>query len=112
MCQTAVWPFSDLSDDALTRVKILYCHSCGYLHRAEELRDTILEAFPSGVEVTLEVTRAGAFEIATEAFEVIVGRTLVHSKYDGMGFVDDEAKLKNVMDYVQQYVAEAAENGQ
>lgn len=37
----------------------------------------------------VDVTRAGAFETATEAFEVRVNGRTVHSKFDGMGFVDD-----------------------
>uniref|UniRef100_A0A669QI16 Selenoprotein W n=1 Tax=Phasianus colchicus TaxID=9054 RepID=A0A669QI16_PHACC len=78
------------------RVTVLYCGACGYKPKYERLRAELEKRFPGALEM-----RGQGTQEVTGWFEVTVGSRLVHSKKNGDGFVDTDAKLQRIVAAIQ-----------
>jgi len=75
------------------QVKVVYCGGWGYGARFRRLESQIIDNFDDDeVEITGESTQG-----ITGFFEVSVNGKLVHSKKNGEGFVDSEAKFQKIV---------------
>lgn len=79
----------------MVKVHILYCGGCGYEEKAKALQDKIKGKFPS-VEIALEAAPQN-----NECFEVSVDGKLIHSKKNGDGYVDNDAKFDKIAKVLQ-----------
>jgi len=75
----------------MVKVHVVYCGAWGYKPKFELLKKSLEDEF-DGIEMTGEGTPT-----ATGLFEVTVEGELVHSKKGGHGYVDDDEKLKKII---------------
>lgn len=79
------------------KIHIVYCGAWGYRSRFHRLKDELETEFPGELEITGEgtPTQTGFLEVQ------IVGGKLLHSKANGDGFVDSDAKLQKIFSGVE-----------
>jgi len=80
----------------VVKIHVVYCGAWGYRPKFERLKATLTDEFEGEIEMTGEGTPG-----ATGYFEVEVDGTLVHSKKNGDGYVDDEAKLNKIKQAIE-----------
>lgn len=79
------------------KVKVTYCGAWGYGAKFRKLEAELEKKFPGKLVISSEATPTvtGWFEVELENGKVL------HSKKDGDGYVDTDAKLKKIMDGIQ-----------
>jgi len=80
----------------MVKIHVVYCGAWGYKPKFDRLKVTLIEEFEDEIEMTGEGTPT-----ATGYFEVEVEGTLVHSKKNGDGYVDNDAKLKKIKQAIE-----------
>lgn len=83
---------------AKMKVHVVYCGAWGYLSKFQKMEKELRKVFtPDQVEITSEgtPTTTGFFEVQIE------GGKLLHSKKNGDGYVDTDAKLKKIVDGIK-----------
>jgi len=79
------------------RVHVIYWGGWGYGSKFRRLEGLIQDEFSAGdVNITSESTPG-----ITGWFEVKVNDTLIHSKKNGDGYVDSEAKLQKIYEAIE-----------
>ena len=87
---------------AAVQVLIEYCSAWGYKPRANGLRKAINSKFGEKVGASINPGRTGSFEVTvTIASET----TLVHSKINGNGHINDKS-AHNILKYIQEQLKE------
>lgn len=80
----------------VVKVKVLYCGGWGYAPKFRRLESNLLKEFEAG---ELQIEGEYTPEI-TGYMEVSVNGQLVHSKKNGDGHVDSDAKMKKICDAI------------
>jgi len=80
----------------VVKIHVVYCGAWGYKPKFDRLKATLMDDFDGEIEMTGEGTPG-----ATGYFEVDVAGTLVHSKKNGDGYVDNEAKLNKIKQAIE-----------
>jgi len=78
------------------KVYILYCGGWGYKPKANKVCQEIEKAF-KGEEIEYEMEATPG---VTGYMEISVNGKLIHSKKNGDGYVDSDAKMKKIIDAV------------
>ena len=78
------------------KVMVTYCGGWGYRPKYERLK----EALKKKISEPIEFDSYGTPNI-TGWFEVEVNGTLVHSKKNGDGYVDNDVKLEKIVDAIK-----------
>jgi len=81
------------------QVMVVYCGGWGYGSRFRRFETQVIDGFDD-VDVTGESTQG-----ITGYFEVTVNGDLVHSKKNGDGFVDTDAKKDKIFDAIKKALA-------
>jgi len=78
----------------VVKIHVVYCGAWGYEPKFKALRDQLMDEFrPEDIDISGEATPG-----ATGFFEVqIVGGALLHSKKNGDGYVNNQAKLDKII---------------
>ena len=82
------------------KVHVLYCGGWGYAPKASSFGAQLHSEFGDDVQFEMDATPE-----TTGKFEVTVQDRLVHSKDNGDGFVDSEAKFQKIVDAVDKALA-------
>jgi len=84
------------------KIHVIYCGGWGYRPKFESLKKELERIFPDQLDITGEGTPS-----TTGYLEVqIVGGPLIHSKKNGMGYVDSSEKLEKIVKGVQKALEE------
>lgn len=78
------------------KVHCLYCGGWGYKPRSDELQRILTDDFGDDIVYTSEPTPQ-----TTGHLEVSVNGVLVHSKKGGDGYIDNESKLKKIVNAIE-----------
>ncbi len=73
------------------KINVIYCGGCGYAHKFRSLKKKLEVIYPNKLNVTWEATPN-----TSGWFEVFVGSVLTHSKNNGDGYIDNNAKMLKV----------------
>ena len=90
VCVFQVWNM------AKVKVHVVYCGGWGYRPKFERLKAQLGDEFGDEIECTGEGTPDVSGKL-----EVTVNGTLVHSKKNGDGYVDSDAKLKKIVSAIE-----------
>jgi len=80
----------------MVKIHVVYCGAWGYRPKFERLKASLEDEFPGDLEMTGEGTPG-----ATGYFEVDVDGELVHSKKNGDGYVDNDAKRQKIVKAIE-----------
>ena len=80
------------------KIFVTYCGGWGYRPKYERLKDQLKAKLP---EVDLEFDSYGTPQ-TTGYMEVEVNGTLVHSKKNGDGYIDSDAKLQKIINAINE----------
>lgn len=88
----------------VVKIHIIYCGAWGYEPKYRQLRERLLKQFKDGLEITGEPTpnSTGYLEVQ------IVGGKLLHSKKNGDGYVDSEAKYLKIVKGIEEAMKSTA----
>lgn len=86
----------------VVKIHVVYCGAWGYAPKFRRLQDELERKFNDQVKITGE----GTPEV-TGFFEVTVNDTLVHSKKNGDGYVDSDAKKNKIFKAVEDFIAKS-----
>lgn len=79
------------------KVHVVYCGGWGYKSKANKLHDQLVAKFGKDkIEWSAEATPG-----TTGFLEVTVNGTLVHSKKNGDGYIDNDEKLQKIYKAVE-----------
>lgn len=79
------------------KVFVTYCGAWGYKPKYEKLKNSILARVSGDIEFDSYPTPT-----TTGYFEVEVNKQLIHSKKNGDGYVDTDAKLQKIVNVVKE----------
>lgn len=82
----------------VVKIHVVYCGGWGYKPKYDKLKGQLVDEFGDDVEITGE----GTPEITGWLEVQIVGGKLLHSKKNGDGYIDSEAKLQKIFKGVEE----------
>ena len=82
------------------KISVVYCSGCGYASKYRQLKQTVEQKLDGLFPGTLEWSGTST-PGRNGFFEVTVGDRLVHSKKNGEGFVDSDAKYEKIVQAVK-----------
>jgi len=80
----------------MVKVHVVYCGGWGYKSKYNAVKKGLEKKFPGKCEISGESTKG-----TTGYLEVSVDDNLVHSKKNGDGYVDTEAKMEKICSAVE-----------
>ena len=83
------------------KIKISYCGGWGYAPKFRKLKQDLESRFGDRIQISGEAIpgSSGVFEVQIE------GGNLVHSKKNGEGYVDNDAKLNKIVAGIEEALA-------
>ncbi len=83
------------------KIHIVYCGGWGYAPKFRKIKQELEAKFPGKLEITGEGTPGTTGWLEVE----IVGGPVLHSKKNGDGYVDTEAKMNKIIQGVEEALA-------